>query len=206
MQENRSYQAQSNCTRLRALSSWSAGVWLVLLMASCTAAKTRKSEKYYLENKQMITEIRQLFNTIYEHQPISAGFSDRSCKYFVLEVLTDSVRFIYNGKRNRPQLVEAVERFSIDTTQIRLLASKMQAIKCLWISKRSFYVNRQRETVTFLSFKSTSRTSVFTENKYYTLIFPPAPIFSTHFRERIKRGDLVKVEDGVWFTIGSNFR
>lgn len=203
---NRLNKLQRYTARVCKLTSWGAGLLLVALMASCTAAKKRKSEKYYLENKKEITAIRQLFNSLYEQQPISAGFSDRSCKYFVLEVLTDSVRFIYNGERNRPQLVEAVQLFGIDTMKIRQLASKLQDIKCLWISKRSFYVNRQRETVTFLSFKSISRTSLFTENKYYTLIFPPRGVFSRHFRERIKRGDLIKVEDGVWFTIGSNFR
>lgn len=176
------------------------------LLSSCTAAKKRKSEKYYFEHKQTITEIRRLFDTLYAHQPFSAGFSDRSFSYYVLEVLTDSVRFIYNGERNRPQLEDAVLRFGFDTTQLRSLANKLKAIKCLWISKRSFYVNRQQETVTFLSFKSIANTSFFTENKYYILIFPPRQILSKHFRERIKRGDLVKIEDQVWFTIGSNFR
>ncbi|WP_276483675.1 hypothetical protein [Paraflavitalea pollutisoli] len=181
-------------------------ILLIVLLASCTAAKKRKSEKYYVEHKQTITEVRQLFDKLYQHMPFSAGFSDRSLKYFVLEILSDSVRFIYNGEKNQPQLEEAVDRFGFDTTQLRTLATKLQQINCIWISKRSFYVNQQRETVTFLSFKSIANPNLFSENKYYILLFPPKQIISRHFRERIRRGDLVKIEDQVWFTIGSNFR
>jgi hypothetical protein len=123
-----------------------------------------------------------------------------------MEVRTDTVRYIYNTEKNKPQIYATVAKFQYDTAMLKELSIKMKAIKCLWLSKSSFYVNEKKETITFLSFKSTTIENPFVDNKYYILIFLDHPITSEDIRTKIKKGDLVKIDDLVYFTIGSNFR
>jgi hypothetical protein len=179
---------------------------LASFFASCATSHERKSADYYNQNKQTITEIRQLYEDLYKQQPFSAGFSDKSYKYYLMEVTTDSVRYIYNTEKNRQEFFSTIYRFNYDTTKLKELGQKMKAIKCLWLSKSSFYINEKRETITFLSFKSVSSNKAFVENKYYILVFLNHPPASEIENEKIKKGDFVKIDSLVYFMIGSGFR
>jgi len=123
-----------------------------------------------------------------------------------MEVTTDSLRYIYNTHINEQQLYEAVQKFQYDTAMLKKLSILMNATKCLWLSKSSFYINEKRETVTYLSFKSAKTDRPFVENKYYILIFLPYPITSADIKAKINNGDLVKIDELVYFMIGNGYR
>ena len=82
----------------------------------------------------------------------------------------------------------------------------MQEIKCLWLTKPSFFLDGIKESVTTLSFRSVAVEKPFVENKYYILIFPDHEIQSEEVKARIKKGDIAKIKDGVYFMIGNTFR
>jgi hypothetical protein len=177
-----------------------------LLFGACAAGKKRKSANYYREHKSSLDSLRSLYDELYHHQAFSAGFTDKSYKYFVMEVITDTVRYIYNTEKNQPQVIEMISKFQYDKEKIRRFGELMKANECLWLSKSSFYANEKRETVTYLSFKSAATDRPFVENKYYVLIFMDHPITSTGIRQRIKDGELVKIDELVYFTIGNAYR
>lgn len=181
-------------------------ILLMVCLGACTASSKRKSADYYNENKAVIHQTLELYDNLYKHQPFGAGFTDKSFRYFLLEVTTDTLRYIYNTDNNEQRIYETINRFHYDTSQLKVLGQNLFDIKCLWLSKSSFYVNKQKETVTFLSFKSARNNKPFVENKYYILIFLPHPIKSLDVNERIRKGSLVKINDLVYFTIGSKFR
>ncbi|WP_336516837.1 hypothetical protein [Pollutibacter soli] len=174
--------------------------------AACMAAKNRKTASYYRENKEEIEALRKTYDQLYNHQPFSAGFTDKSFRYYVMEVTTDSLRYIFNSEKNRRQLGEVIKRFQYDTTALRNLSNMLSDTKCLWLSKSSFYVDGQRETVTYLSFNSATTESPFVENKYYILIFLPHPITHPDIKKRIQKGDLIKIDELVYYTIGNRYR
>ena len=178
----------------------------IVCLGACASASKRKSADYYEQNKAVINETLQLYDQLYQQQPFSAGFTDKSFKYYLLEVTTDTLRYIYNTDNNDQKFYEVIQKFQYDTTKLRGLGERLLAIKCLWLSKASFYVNEKRETVTFLSFKSKSTDKPFVENKYYILIFLPYPIESPNITERVKKGSLIKINDLVYFAITSKFR
>lgn len=191
---------------MRQIKLYGFGFLMISLLASCAASRGRKSADYYNENRQTITEIQQLYEDLYKQQPFSAGFSDKSHKYYLMEVTTDTVRYIYNTEQNKQQFYSTIFRFNYDTSKLRELGEKMEAIKCLWISKSSFYVDEKREAVTFLSFRSVSSNRLFVENKYYILVFLNHPPVSEFEKEKIKKGGLIKIDNTVYFMIGSGFR
>lgn len=182
------------------------GILLIALLCSCGSSKQRKSADYYYDNKTSINEMRSIFDQLYSHQPLSVGFTDKSYKYYVMEVTTDSLRYIYNTHINEQQLYETVKKFQYDTAMLRKLSVLMNSNKCLWLSKSSFYINEKRETVTYLSFKSAKTDRPFVENKYYILIFLPYPITSADIKAKINNGDLVKIDELVYFMIGNGYR
>ncbi|MFT3750009.1 MAG: hypothetical protein QM768_16955 [Agriterribacter sp.] len=179
---------------------------LVGMLVSCASSSKRKTADYYHQNESTIKEIMQLYDQLYEQQPFSAGFSDRSFKYYLMEVSTDSVRYIYNTEKNKEVFYSTIFRFNYDTVKLKSLGEKIRDIKCLWLSKSTFYINDKPETVNFLSFKSVSSGKLFVENKYYILVFLKHPISSPDINARIEKGDLVKINDLVYYMIGSGFR
>jgi hypothetical protein len=156
--------------------------YIILLIAfvalsSCAVNSTRKSASYYETNKDQITQIRRNYEALYSHQPFSVGFTDKSFKYYVMEVTTDTVRYIFNTEQSETKLLETIQRFRYDTAQLRQLAREMKEIKCLWLDKSSFYLDGVKESVTFLSFKSVTIDKPF-----------------------------VRINDLVYFMIGNRFR
>jgi hypothetical protein len=166
----------------------------------------RKSASYYKENRAAITRIRGYYDTLYRQQPFSAGFTDRSFKYYALEVITDTVKYVYNTEKSEKQLYETVLRFAYDTAMVKKLAKEMKGIRCLWVDKAFFYLQEKKEKITFVSFRSVSVDKPFTENKYYILLFPDHPLDNPDLKTRAKKGGVVRIDDQVYFMIGNNFR
>lgn len=179
---------------------------LVAFLASCASTSTRKTADYYRQNEQAIKEIRKLYDTLYRQQPFASGFTDKSCKYYVLQVMTDTLRYIFDTEHNERKLYETVLRFQYDTAMLRQLAMKMKTLKCLWLARAPVYSETKSDTVEYLSFKSVSVDKPFEENKYYVLIFLDHQIVSPEAEARVRKGDLVKIDELVYFTIGSKYR
>lgn len=178
--------------------------WLFMCVLSCTTA--RKSAGYYYSNQDVINEIRAYYDSLYAQKPLTIGFTDKSFKYYVMEVATDTVRYVYNTEKSERRLYETITKFDYDTSLLRKLSIKMKEIKCLWLDKSSFYIDEKKETVTFLSFKSVAIDKPFVENKYYILLFLPHPIKHTEVKARAKKGQIVRINDLVYFAIGNRFR
>ena len=176
-------------------------------IVSCTASKGRKSEAYYEKNRLAIERMRRQYDRLYAQQPFSIGFTDKSYKYYVMEVTTDTVRYIYNTDKSEDQLYEMIDHFRYDTGTLASMARQMKELKCLCVDKSFLYVEGKKEIVTFLSFKSVLFDQPFVENKYYILMFTQSS-FEKHdeVKARLKKGDFIKIRPNVYFYIGNRFR
>ena len=150
--------------------------------------------------------MRSLYDSLYRQQPFSVGFTDKTFTYYVMEVTTDTLRYIYNTEKSEHQLYRTIERFKYDTAILKRLALRMKEIKCLWLDKSTFYLDEKKDTITFLSFKSVSIETPFVENKYYVLLFLHHPLDTPGLRAKVKKGDIVKVDELVYFGIANRFR
>ena len=175
-------------------------------LSSCYVNSDRKSASYYEKNQPEINTIRRLYDSLYIHQPFSIGFTDKTFKYYVMEVITDTLRSIFNNEQSEKQLFETIVRFNYDTSMLRQLSTKMKEIKCLWIDKASFYLDEKKDTVTFFSFKSVLIDKPFVENKYYILLFLKKKPEHPYLTNRVKKGEIVRINDLVYFMIGNKFR
>ncbi|ULQ57873.1 hypothetical protein KJS94_06635 [Flavihumibacter rivuli] len=173
---------------------------------SCAIGSKRKTAGYYFENKEAITQVRRYYDALYKIQPFSFGFADKKFKHYTIEVTTDTIRYIYNTDQSRDEMYATILQSDYDTIVLKDMAEQMKAIKCLWVDKSSFYLDGQKETVTFLSFKSVLIDKPFVENKYYTLVFFDTLTTHPEIKARVKRGEFHQIDDKVFFTIGNRFR
>jgi hypothetical protein len=179
---------------------------LCVIAISFSCATTRKSEKYYQENKVAISELRADLEVWYRHQPFSAGFTDKSFKFYSMQIVTDSLRAIYANDTGKKELWDNIFTFHYDTARLKKMAGKMKQLKCLWIGRSNYYMDDQKVPFTFISFGSALIEKPFVENKFYILIFLDKKIAHRELDNRVKKGKLVPIDDLVYFTIGSNYR
>ena len=175
----------------------------LIVTVSAFCSPERKSASYYYQNKDAINEMRTNFDYLYQQQPFATGFTDKTFKYYVLQIMTDSFRSIYNNEEQKDQIMKNVLRYNYDTTMMRTLSHQMKKIKCLWLGRESYYVDEEKDNFTYISFKSADR--VFRENKYYILVFLDHAIDSTDL-ERIRKRKLVKIDSLVYFTTTNRYR
>ena len=147
---------------------------MAAMFSSCASSKQRKTDKYYFENEQNIQEIVSLYKGLYNHQPFSIGFSDRSYEHIGMDIITDTVRYAVDNLQSMQIFREAVYIFKYDTVALRKLYRKMYDIKCIWLGTTEIFYKGKEEDVIFLTFRSVRFGNPFLDRKYYTLvIFDP---------------------------------
>jgi len=179
-------------------------IWITVTCFSCGAE--RKSAKYYQENKADLATLKSYYDSLYRTQPFSAGFTDKSCKYYVMQINTDTLRSVYTTDTRKGELWKNVLHYQYDTVLLNKMAQKMKHLKCLWLAKTTDWLGEQKETYTFISFRSVPIDKPFVEDKFYILVFLDHKIEHPIVNDNIKKGKLVPVDDLVYFTIGSSYR
>ena len=174
----------------------------LLMLFSCSPV--RKSATYYQENKIAISELRNYFNLLYKQQPFSAGFTDNTLKYYVMQVSTDTLRSVYNTEKRKDELYQNISRFHYDTSMLIKMTDKMREIKCLWVGKIEYYFGEHKECFEYISFKSSDE--AFRENKYHLLVFLDHTIADPKVYEQFGKASLVKVDSLVYYTTMNRLR
>lgn len=177
---------------------------LLMLAIGQSCSPERKSGSYYQENKKEISELKNDYDALYRQQAFSAGFTDKTFKYYVMQIITDTLRAIYNSEKRKDELWQNVLRFNYDTVALKKMAAIMKRIKCLWVGKTDRYFGEKREVFTYISFQSADR--AFRENKYYVLILPDRKVDYPEMQEQIRKGKIVQIDSLVYFTTTNRYR
>ena len=172
------------------------------IVQSCSPE--RKSASYYQENKKAINELKNEYDALYRQQAFSAGFTDKAFKYYVMQIITDTLRAIYNSEKRKDELWQNVLQFHYDTVALKKMAAMMKKIKCLWVGKTDHYFGEKREVFTYISFQSADK--AFRENKYYVLILPDRKVDYPEVQEQIKKGKIVQLDSLVYFATTNTYR
>ena len=127
--------------------------------------------RYYEENKEALTSIRDLYKTCYAAKPFSVEFKDKNFRYISFEILNDTMRYIYNFDLEEPFLADTLDKYKYDTKDIVCLIDDMRRIRCTWISKLDYYENREKKNLVFISVRHNKLKSFTKGEKYYALAF-----------------------------------
>jgi hypothetical protein len=186
------------------------------LLCSCASRKVY-STNYYFENEKTLTTIEQSFKTMYAKKHFSVGFTDLSFNYISLEIMTDSLKYIYEFEVKEPRFQDTLLKYGLNAEGITELVMQMRAIHCLWINNLDVYSNNQKRSLVFMSIKPVAIHLPFTSKKYYILTFYSQPqyfdsegrLLASRQRRKLQRinDDIFRrINDKVAYTVSERFR
>lgn len=189
----------------------------LLLFSACTSRKLF-STRYYFENEATPSKLEKSYRQLYAVKPFSVGFTDRSFNTISLEIITDSIKYIYEFPVNdSARLQDSLVKYRIPDKEAITLINEMRAIKCIWINNLDYYSNNQERSLVFMSIRPLAVHLPFTPEKYYILTFYAQPqYFDSEGRllanRRLRKlrkinGEIFRrINEKVCYTISEKFR
>ena len=189
---------------------------LIALLCSCASSK-QFSSNYYYENEKTLTNIEQLYKKLYEQKHFSVGFTDITFDYLSLEIITDSIKYIYEFELKETRFQDTMKKYGLPAAGITELVTQMRSIHCIWINNLDFYTNNQKRSLVFMSIRKLAFHLPFTSEKYYILTFYSQPQYfdsegrllaNRRIRKLRKINDDIfrRVNDKVAYTVSDRFR
>lgn len=143
---------------------------ILILLCSC-ASKKSITTSYYFKNEKTLSQIEQSYKLLNRQKHFSVEFTDRSFNYISLEILTDSIKYIYEFEINEQRLQDTLVKYRLPKKEVTELIMQMRSIKCLWINSLDYYTNNQKNNMVFLSIRPVSFKFPFTYEKYFIITF-----------------------------------
>ena len=187
---------------------------IIILLTSC---RRLNISNYYHRHRQSLDSMETTFRTAYQKKPFSIEFTDRSFNRVSLELITDTLTYIYEYQVGEPRLQDTLRKFGYDTTAVNYLIRNMQTRACTWIDNLDYYTDTTRHSLIYISLWPRRFNFAFVNKKYYILTYFQRPqYFDDDGRllvgRRLRRirkinGDVYhRINDRVCYTISDRFR
>lgn len=189
----------------------------LLIAISLTSCTTLNIAGYYHRHRLSLDSMETTFRTAYQEKPFSIEFTSRSFNRVSLELITDTLTYIYEYQVGEPRLQDTLKKFGYDTSAINYLIRVMQTRECTWIDNLDYYTDTARHSVVYISLWPRRFNFAFVNKKYYILTYFQRPqYFDSQGRllvgRRLRRirkinGDVYhRINDRVCYTISDRFR
>ena len=200
---------------LRSYRTLAAAAFLgTVLVSSCT---TLNIKNYYHHHHSTLDSIEETFRHAYEAKPFSLEFTDRSFDRVSLELITDTLTYIYEYNVGEPRLRDTLEKFGYDSVPIRWLIGRMQQMNCTWIDRLDYYGDTARHSLIYISLWPRTFNKPFVNKKYYILTYFQQPQYfdsegrlltgrRMHHIRKINAEVYRRINDKVCYTISDRFR
>ena len=124
---------------------------LAVMMFSCSPKNI--TTKYYGQNKKLLDTIEETFKKTSLQHPYALVFTSKRFKTVSLEIITDSLSYIYEFGVNEARLTDTLVKYHLDAPQVIRLIKVMQGIRCTWIKNFDYYVDEKKNSLIFISIK-----------------------------------------------------
>ena len=142
----------------------------IILLCSCTHSR-KFTETYYSENEATLRSIRSNYERMFDEHPFSLELKDPFLDRIGLEIITDSIKYIYAFRLNEPFLMDTLRRYHFNTKAFGDLIIDMQRAHCTWITNLDYYEHYERKELMFISVRHQSLKAFLKPEKYFTLAF-----------------------------------
>ena len=164
-----------------------------------------------------LDKIEESYKILIHQQPFNVAFTDKNFTSVSLQIITDSLKYIYLFEVNESRLKDTLLKYHLPATKVVELIREIQAIRCTWINNYDYYVDEKKHNMVFMSIKPLALSLPFTYKKYYILAYFPQPQYfdsTGHLLDKRKykrlrqiNGEIFKrINDKVCYTISGNFR
>jgi hypothetical protein len=150
-------------------------IFITTLLLAGTSCNPKFSASYYKKNSTTVNSIHSQYQKLYAERPFSVEYKDKSFNYISLEIIKDTIRYIYKFNMGESNLVDTLDKYKFNSKAVTGLLEDMRSIQCTWINKMDFYVNRKKESMIYMSVREKKLDSWFKPEKYYTIAFFSQP-------------------------------
>jgi hypothetical protein len=174
---------------------------LITGLVACSYSK-KFSQEFFIENQAMLQSIKQRYRDNYKERPFSLEIKDKDFQRIGLEILTDSVRYIYDFHLDDPALVDTMIKYQFNVEFMQSLIEDMRQTHCTWLTNLEYYENLKKQQLVFLSIRDRRLESLLKKDKYFTLaFFENRQPFDEKGRllDRANRKELRKINGAVFF-------
>lgn len=187
-----------------------------LLIAASSCARLNITG-YYHKHHPALDSIEDTYRRAYHTKPFSIEFTDRPFDRVSLELITDTLTYIYEYHIGESRLRDTLQKFGYDPVPIDWLINRMRAMECTWIDNLDYYSEDQQHSLIYLSLWPRAFNSPFVNKKYYILTYFQQPqFFDSHGRlfasrrrrhlRKINAEVFFRLNDKVCYTISDRFR
>ena len=191
-----------------------AAIAFLLLTTSCARLNIAN---YYHRHRSTLDGIEETYRNAFHDKPFSIEFTDRSFDRVSLELVTDTLTYIYEYQIGEPRLQDTLLKFGYDTTAIDWLIRTMRSRECTWIDNLDYYTGSAKHSLIYISLWPRAFNSPFVNKKYYILTYFQQPqyfdgegrLLVGHRLRHIRKinGDVYhRINDRVCYTISDRFR
>ena len=189
---------------------------LIVQLCSCSPA-LYIAEKYYNQHEKVLVAIEKNYKMQYASKPFAIAFSDNSFNFISVEIITDTIKYIYEFEVGECRLNDTLKKYKLNQIAVHQLIDNMRLVKCIWINMLDYYVEEQKNELVFIAIRPIGMNNPFTNKKYYILTFFSKQQYfdkegnllarNKHKRRREVNGDFVRrINDKVCYTISDRFR
>ncbi|MFN8250008.1 MAG: hypothetical protein U0T68_13725 [Ferruginibacter sp.] len=173
--------------------------------------------RYYEENKDVLDRIEESYSKLYKQKAFSLGFSDKYFQTISLEIITDSLKYVYEFGLEEKRIKDTLLKYDFDVSGVTELAREMRSIRCTWIDNFDHYVDGKKKSLIFISIKPVGLGGFFSKKKYYILTYFSQPqyydkdgrLLDNRKQRQLQKlnGEIFRrINDKVCYTISSNYR
>lgn len=186
-----------------------------MLLNACSPKNI--STKYYLQYKSPLDSIEKSYVNLYKQQPFIVGFTDKNFDNISLEIITDTLTYIYDFKIYEKRLTDSLTKFNMNSVAITELINQMHSIRCTWVNNFDYYVEGSKKSVVFLSIKPVELSRPFSNKKYYIITYfsqkqyydKEGRLVNNRKQRQLQKlnGEIFKrINDKVSYTVSSTYR
>jgi hypothetical protein len=186
------------------------------VLASCSHSR-KFTHTYYQENDSLFQSVNHRYKKLYEEHPFSIAMKDKTLEHLAFEIITDSIKYVYNFAIDEPRFTDTLIKYKFDVKNVSSLINDMRAIHCTWITNLDYYEKQQKKYLVFVSIRHKKLKAFLRSEKYFTLAFFDRPQrFDARGRllDNVDRKNLFRINgalfrrinDRVCYSLSASFR
>jgi len=143
-----------------------------VLLYSCIGAISCTSlniTNYYHKHQSTLDSIESDFKKAYQEKPFSIEFTDRPFNHVSLELMTDSLTYIYEFGVGERRMDDSLRKYGFNVPAIDALITKMRSVECTWVNNLDYYNDEKKQSLIYISLWPRIFNSPFVNKKYYIL-------------------------------------
>ena len=192
-------------------------LFVLIILVQATSCTSLNITNYYRKNQSTLDSIEAVYHQAYEKKPFSLEFTDRPFNRLSIELVTDTLTYIYEYTVGEPRLQDTLLRYGYDTAAINNLIANMRSMECTWIDNLDYYTEERKHSLIYITLWPRIFNSPFANKKYYILTYFQQPqYFDSDGRllvgrrlrriRRINAEVFRRINDKVAYTISDRFR